>query len=42
MAMAGGGAGNVDFVDWKSSKLEESLASFRVRALKEAEDGEDQ
>jgi hypothetical protein len=29
------------WVDWKSSKLGESLTSFRVRALKEAQDGED-
>ena len=29
------------WVDWKSSKLGENLASFRVRALKDAQDGED-
>ena len=28
------------WVDWKSSRLGESIASFRVRALKEAQDGE--
>ena len=28
------------WVDWKSSKLGESIASFRVGALKEAEDGD--
>jgi hypothetical protein len=28
------------WVDWKSSKLGEAIASFRVRALKEAQDGE--
>jgi hypothetical protein len=28
------------WVDWKSSKLGESLNAFRVRALKEAEDGD--
>lgn len=29
------------WVDWKSSKLGESIGSFRVRALKEVQDGED-
>jgi hypothetical protein len=28
------------WVDWKSSRLGESITSFRVRALKEAEDAE--
>jgi hypothetical protein len=28
------------WVDWKSSKLGESIGTFRVRALKEAQDGE--